>query len=69
MDLEIIEGLLEDLNWQTNQALDLVRTLGKGELFGEPLPTDMKDNLEIQVKARYAFIKDTLANLATEITK
>lgn len=69
MDLEIIERLLEGLNGQTNQLIDLVRGLRKGEVFGEPLSATIKTNLVTQAKSRYVALKSTLNNLAEEINR
>ena len=69
MDLEIIEAHLEDLNRQVNQTIDLVRALRKGELFGEPLPADIKTKLEVQAKTRYDSISDTFTALTAVVNK
>jgi len=69
MDLEIILQLLEDLNRQTNQAIDLVRVLRKGDLFGETLDETLKTKLITQAKTRYNGIKDTLVSLTEEVKK
>ena len=69
MDLEIILLLLEDLNRQTNQAIDLVRVLRKGDLFGETLDETLKTKLITQAKTRYNGIKDTLVSLTEEVKK
>ena len=67
MDLKIIEGLLEDLNGQTNQLIDLVRALQKGKLFDEPLSATIKNNLTNQAKTRWLTIKTTYDALTQEI--
>ena len=69
MDLEIIEKLLEDLNRQTNQLIDLVRGLRKGEVFGEPLTATQKTRLGTLAKTRYTELKATYDSLAEEINK
>jgi len=69
VDLEIIEAHLEDLNRQVNQTIDLVRALRKGELFGEPLPDDIKTKLAIQAKTRYDSISDTFTALTAVVNK
>ena len=69
MDLALIEMLLEDMNRQTNQLIDLVRGLQKGEVFGEPLTASIKNNLASQAKAKYGVLKTTFDSLAEEVNK
>ena len=69
MDLKIIEELLEDLNRQTNQLIDLVRGLRKGEVFSEPLTTTIKAKLTDQAKTRWSAIQSRLDDLTVEINK
>jgi len=69
MDLEVTERLLEDLNRQTNQLIDLVRGLRKGEVFGEPLTATIKTKLVAQTKTRYDAFKTTFDMLTEEINR
>jgi len=69
MNLELIEDMLEDANRETNQLIDLIRGIRKGEIFGEPLPEDIQSNLVIRVETKYAGIKSIMANLEAEISK
>lgn len=69
MDLEIVEKQLEDMNKQTNQLIDLVRGLRKGEVFGEPLTSTQKTKLATLAKTRYTELKATMSSLEAEINK
>jgi len=69
MDLEIMEKLLEDMNQQTNQLIDLVRGLRKGEVFGEPLTATQKTRLATLAKTRYNTLVATQDTLIAEMNK
>ena len=69
MNLEIVKGLLENLNRQSRELINLVIGLQKGEVFGEPLDVTLKAKLSAQAKTRYDAFKVTFDSLTAEVNK